>query len=114
MVKILSNPDSFAEAWYKNQNYEDLKHKVDTLRETVKNKKINLESAFKKASSERDIDVKKIYDGMLNKFTEDYKLSRDNLKQAEMELNFIEQKVDRLKEYKKAILQSSRRGLINI
>jgi site-specific DNA recombinase len=112
VVNILSNPDSFAEAWYKNQNYEDLKHKVDTLREITGNQKINMESAFKRASSERDIDVKEIYNGMLDTFTENYKLSRDNLKQAEIELDFIKTKVDRLKEYKKAISQSSKRGLM--
>ena len=68
--------------------------------------------AFKRASSERDIDVKKIYSGMVDKFTEDYKLSRDNLKQAEIELDFIKTKVDRLKEYKEAISQSCKRCLM--
>lgn len=113
VVKILSNPDSFVEAWYKNQDHEDLKVKVDRLRRLVKEEQINLESAFKLASTEKDKGVKKIFNDLLNKATEDYKLSRDNLKQAERELDFIETKADRLKEFKEAISQSSRRGRMN-
>ena len=113
VVTILSNPDKFAEAWYKNQDHEDLKVKVDRLRGLVKERKTNLESGFKLVSSEKDTEVKKMYSNILDKYKEDYKLSRDNLNQAEMELDFIEAKAHRLREYKKAISQSSTRGRMN-
>lgn len=109
IAKILSSPGHYAKAWLKDQDTEELSAKIKRLKE----KKQALESAIKrniKASTHADdSDLAKLYKAQLRQDEKEFRAAKTKLKQAEYELSFKADRVNRLEAFEKAINGSNSR-----
>ena len=112
VVKILSNPSKFAKSWYRDQGVDELKLKVERLRKRDNELKNKLKEGYQLITRAEKANIKEIYKEIKSKDEAEYEVNLTNLKNAEFEFNFIQNKVDRLAEFEKAFATSNKRNMI--
>ena len=112
IVKILSEPSQFAKSWYKKQGIEELELKVNRLKKQDHELENKLKEGYKLITSTDQLHVKKIYQESQAKDETEYKENLTNLKNAESELKFLQNKVDRLAEFEKTFDPTNKRSMI--
>jgi hypothetical protein len=110
IVKILSNPSEFAKSWYRNQGVEELKLRVERLRKRDKELTSKLKEGYKLITQAEKAHIKKIYEEVQSKDEAEYEENLTNLKNAEFEFNFVQNKIDRLAEFEKLYSVSDKRS----
>lgn len=112
VVRILSNPSEFAESWYRDQNADELKIKVERLRKQDTELRIKLREGYKLITRAQTTDIRKMYEEMQVKVEAEYAENLNNLKNAEIELNFVQNKIDQLAAFEKAYAPSNKRAMM--
>jgi hypothetical protein len=110
VVKILSNPSEFAKSWYRDQGLEELKFRVDRLKKRDNELKNKLKEGYKLITRAETINIKKIYEEVQSKDEGEYEGNLASLKNAESELNFVQNKIDQLAEFEKIFSSSDKRA----
>ncbi|OPY88766.1 MAG: putative DNA-invertase from lambdoid prophage Rac [Smithella sp. PtaU1.Bin162] len=110
IVNILSNPSEFAKAWNRDQGVDELKIKVERLRKRDNELKNKLKEGYKLITGTENAETKKIYTDLQSKDEVEHEGNLINLKNAENELNFVQNKVNRLKAFEEAFNSSNKRN----
>ena len=112
VVRILSNPSEFAKSWYRDQGVEELKLKVERLRKRDNELKNKLKEGYQLITRAAKANIKEMYEEIQSKDETEYEENLTNLKNAEFEFNFVQNKIDRLAEFEKAFALSNKRNMI--
>ena len=99
--ELMSSPNQFAKDWFKQSDIEELKEKVENLKNRNLEMRDALSKAFSHFNSVRDPELKRVYKDDIDKMEKDFLENKKNLQSFEMELKATNYKNDRLKEFKK-------------
>ncbi len=112
VVKILSDPSQFAKSWYRDQSAEELKLKVERLRKRENELKTRLRDGYQLITRTVNAKIKTMYETMQSQDEAEYAENVTKLKNAEYELNFLQNKIDRFAEFEKAFAPSNKKSMI--
>jgi site-specific DNA recombinase len=109
LINLLSNPDEFAQTWFKDMDSEALQEKNVSLRKQDKKLLDELKEGYRFISKQTNAELKEMHWVEYKKTQIAWEELQSELKRTVSELDAIENKIDRFNEFKKAMNKGSTR-----